>query len=142
MAVALIVQVMELMTGGELFDRIVEEEKFSEERARVEVAKIAKALKYCHDNGIVHRDLKPENLLYSEPGLRGELKIADFGLAKLLKETDMMATACGTPGYVGTGEPTLNRNSYQSYPYISLYFAQPRKFYADMRIRTKSMSGA
>ena len=44
---------------------------------------------------------QPENLLYSSREEDAEIKIADFGLAKLLKEADMMATACGTPGYVG-----------------------------------------
>jgi serine/threonine protein kinase len=50
--------VMELMTGGELFDRIVEKEKYTEAEARAVVYKLAKAIKYCHDLGIVHRDLK------------------------------------------------------------------------------------
>jgi calcium/calmodulin-dependent protein kinase I len=92
--------VMELMTGGELFDRIVEKEKYTEEEARVTVQKIAGAIEYCHNMGIVHRDLKPENLLYSDPTDDASIKIADFGLAKILKEDDMMATQCGTPGYV------------------------------------------
>lgn len=51
-------QVMEKMTGGELFDRIVKKEKYSEDEARAVVRKLAGALKYCHDMGIVHRDLK------------------------------------------------------------------------------------
>lgn len=92
---------MECMTGGELFDRIVEKEKYSEEEARQTVRKITDAIKYCHSIGVVHRDLKPENLLYADPSPEAEIKIADFGLAKLLNESDMMATACGTPGYVG-----------------------------------------
>jgi calcium/calmodulin-dependent protein kinase I len=50
--------VMELMTGGELFDRIVEKEKYTEAEARAVVYKLAQAIKYCHDLGIVHRDLK------------------------------------------------------------------------------------
>jgi calcium/calmodulin-dependent protein kinase I len=92
--------VMELMTGGELFDRIVEKEKYSEEEARRVIMKLAEALVYCHEQGIVHRDLKPENLLYESEAEDSTIKIADFGLAKLVSEADMMATACGTPGYV------------------------------------------
>ena len=92
--------VMELMTGGELFDRIVEKEKYSEEEARRVMQKLAEALVYCHSQGIVHRDLKPENLLYESEDEDANIKIADFGLAKLVSEADMMATACGTPGYV------------------------------------------
>lgn len=48
----------------------------------------------------VNRDLKPENLLYSDTSIDSPLKLADFGLAKLLDETVLMHTACGTPGYV------------------------------------------
>ena len=92
--------VMELMTGGELFDRIVEKEKYSEEEARQVMVKLCEALVYCHSQGIVHRDLKPENLLYASEAEDAAIKIADFGLAKLVSEADMMATACGTPGYV------------------------------------------
>ena len=46
------------------------------------------------------RDLKPENLLYSDRTDAATIKIADFGLAKLIRDSDVMATACGTPGYV------------------------------------------
>ena len=50
--------VTEMMTGGELFDRIVEKEFYSERDAQRVVATLASALKYCHDKGVVHRDLK------------------------------------------------------------------------------------
>ncbi len=50
--------VMELMTGGELFDRIVEKEKYTEAEAASVVYRLAGAIKYCHEKGIVHRDLK------------------------------------------------------------------------------------
>ena len=49
---------MELMTGGELFDRIVDKGNYTEEEARLVVKQLANALKYCHDFGVVHRDLK------------------------------------------------------------------------------------
>ena len=55
--------VTEVMTGGELFDRIVEKEHYSETEAKKAVIEIVDAIMYCHDRGIVHRDLKPENLL-------------------------------------------------------------------------------
>lgn len=92
--------VMEKMTGGELFDRIISKEKYSENEAKAVVKKVTAALLYCHDMGIVHRDLKPENLLYESVADDAEIKIADFGLAKLLSDESMMSTACGTPGYV------------------------------------------
>lgn len=92
--------VMEEMSGGELFDRIVEKEKYSEKEASCVVQKLAGALLYCHAKGIAHRDLKPENLLYQSTEPDAEIKIADFGLAKLVKGDSLMQTACGTPGYV------------------------------------------
>jgi len=92
--------VMELMTGGELFDRIVQKSKYGEAEAATLIRKLADALAYCHSRGIVHRDLKPENLLYTDETDNAEIKIADFGLAKLLNQSQIMATACGTPGYV------------------------------------------
>lgn len=92
---------MEMMTGGELFDRIIDKSKYTENEARVVVVDLLDALKYCHAMGIVHRDIKPENLLYENEKPDAKIKIADFGLAKLLSEESMlMHTACGTPGYV------------------------------------------
>jgi len=55
--------VMELVTGGELFDKIVEKGSYTEQDAAQLVFKIISAVQYLHDTGIVHRDLKPENLL-------------------------------------------------------------------------------
>ncbi|KAJ7417694.1 calcium/calmodulin dependent protein kinase IV [Willisornis vidua] len=54
---------------------------------------------YLHANGIVHRDLKPENLLYATPAPDAPLKIADFGLSKIVEDQVTMKTVCGTPGY-------------------------------------------
>jgi calcium/calmodulin-dependent protein kinase I len=77
--------VMELMEGGELFDQILDKECFSEMEAREATRAIVDAIAYCHSQGIIHRDIKPENLLLSSKELGiSSLKIADFGLARLL----------------------------------------------------------
>ncbi|XP_019388018.1 PREDICTED: calcium/calmodulin-dependent protein kinase type IV [Crocodylus porosus] len=91
--------VLELVTGGELFDRIVEKGYYSERDAADAVKQILEAVAYLHANGIVHRDLKPENLLYATPASDAPLKIADFGLSKIVEDQVTMKTVCGTPGY-------------------------------------------
>jgi calcium/calmodulin-dependent protein kinase I len=80
--------VCELMTGGELFDRIVEKESYSEKEAADTIRPIVDAVRYCHMLGIIHRDLKPENLLYVDKDPHSMLKISDFGLARYV-EGDM-----------------------------------------------------
>ena len=94
--------VMEELTGGELFDRIVELGKYTEEDARYFTFKLLNAVLYLHDRNICHRDLKPENILLASKEPDAELKITDFGLSKIvaLAPDTMMSTRCGTPGYV------------------------------------------
>lgn len=92
--------VMELVTGGELFDKIIEEGAYSEHKACLCVQKILSAVEYLHSLNIVHRDLKPTNLLLKDPNDLTDVKLADFGLSKLLSDDIMMHTACGTPIYV------------------------------------------
>jgi calcium/calmodulin-dependent protein kinase I len=91
--------VMELMEGGELFDRIVEKESYSEKMAADTIKPIVDAIRYCHELGIVHRDLKPENLLYETTQEHSNIKISDFGLARFVNG-EYATTACGTPGYI------------------------------------------
>lgn len=98
--------VLELVTGGELFDKIVSEGRFSEEMARFYFKQLVEGVAYCHSLGVCHRDLKPENLLLDE---QGNLKISDFGLSALYvgdadgdgaSRTELLHTTCGTPNYV------------------------------------------
>lgn len=91
--------VMELVTGGELFDRIVEKGSYTEKDASKLIRQVLEAVDFMHDKGVVHRDLKPENLLYYSPAEDSKIMISDFGLSKT-EESGAMATACGTPGYV------------------------------------------
>ncbi|KNC48089.1 CAMK/CAMK1 protein kinase [Thecamonas trahens ATCC 50062] len=93
--------VLEYVKGGELFDMIVDHGAYSEADASSIMTQILEAVAYLHEHDIVHRDLKPENLL-CEQKKSGRLvvKIADFGLSKMLDEDVILATACGTPGYV------------------------------------------
>jgi len=93
-----IYMVQDLLSGGELFDRIIEQTFFSEKEAAKVVSQIASALEYLHERDIVHRDLKPENLLLTDKSENYSVKIIDFGLAKQSK--DLMSMPCGTPGYV------------------------------------------
>ncbi len=92
--------VMECMSGGELFDRIVEKEFYSEREARTAFWDCCRAVEYCHSRGVVHRDLKPENILYASTDADATLKLADFGLADILTPETMLMATCGTPTYV------------------------------------------
>jgi len=91
---------MELITGGELFDKIVELQSYSEKDAKFVVKQILDAVQHLHDNSIVHRDLKPENLLLSSDKIDAEIKLADFGLSTIIKNKELLTKAVGTPGYI------------------------------------------
>ena len=116
------------MQGGELFHQIVKLTYFSENLARHVILQVVRGIRYLHEErGVVHRDIKPENLLYDPiaiipskapihrpydedkadegefiPGVGGggigRVKIADFGLSKVVWDEETM-TPCGTVGY-------------------------------------------
>lgn len=132
------------MSGGELFDRIVERGFYTEQDASTLIKQVLDAVNYLHEMGIVHRDLKviacqqmpldlpylssspigqrdkqpvcfslsfqPENLLYFSDEDESKIMISDFGLSKI-ESSDVMSTACGTPGYVGKAVWALERLS-------------------------------
>lgn len=91
--------VMELMHGGELFDRILERKNFTEKEARDCIRSVLTGLEYLHEKRLAHRDLKPENLLLTGTS-DTSVKLADFGFSKVVKKVNGLRTLCGTPGYL------------------------------------------
>ncbi|CAN6584266.1 unnamed protein product [Malus baccata var. baccata] len=90
--------ILEFITGGELFDKIVHHGRLSEGEARRYFQQLIDGVDYCHSKGVYHRDLKPENLLLDS---LGNLKISDFGLSALPEQgVSLLRTTCGTPNYV------------------------------------------
>lgn len=89
--------VMEYASGGELFDLINHMNLIPEPRAKHIFKQIVSGVGYCHSNLVAHRDLKPENILLDE---NDTVKIADFGLANLMKDGKFLKTDCGSPNYV------------------------------------------
>merc|ERR1719265_135011 len=94
--------ILELCTGGELFDRIIDCGHFTEAQAAVVMQNMFRALFYMHENHICHRDLKPENFLFTtkEPIEKTGFKVIDFGLACKFAEGQVLTTKAGTPYYV------------------------------------------
>jgi len=91
---------MEHCNGGELFERLLEIERFSEDDSKRIIKQCLQALKHLHDMNIAHRDLKPENVLFSS---NENVKLIDFGMSKLMADEakdQLMNTKLGTPYYV------------------------------------------
>jgi len=92
--------VMELVTGGELFERLVRQGPYSEKEASRLMKQIGEAINWLHSQGVCHRDLKPENLLLSTSE-SGEVtvKICDFGLSVALGRDETLSERQGTWAY-------------------------------------------
>lgn len=90
--------VMEYLEGKTLRD-VLEERTFSAEEVMSIAPMIGEALQYAHSHDIIHRDIKPDNIFVLE---NGNIKVADFGIAKMLKVSDRTHTdvIMGTPNYI------------------------------------------
>ncbi|KAL5145207.1 CBL-interacting serine/threonine-protein kinase 8 [Glycine soja] len=90
--------ILEFITGGELFDKIIHHGRLSEADSRRYFQQLIDGVDYCHSKGVYHRDLKPENLLLNS---LGNIKISDFGLSAFPEQgVSILRTTCGTPNYV------------------------------------------
>ncbi|KAM6423081.1 serine/threonine-protein kinase Chk2 isoform 1-T1 [Liasis olivaceus] len=92
--------VLELMEGGELFDKVQRPARLSERTCKLYFYQMLLAVQYLHKHGIIHRDLKLENVLLSSTEENCLVKITDFGQSKIVGETSLMQTLCGTPDYL------------------------------------------
>ena len=71
--------------------------------ASLVIKQLVQSFIYLHQAGIIHRDIKPENILITlgpDKNIR-EIKIIDFGFAKLIQPGQLLKETCGTPNYVG-----------------------------------------
>lgn len=91
------VMVLQLCDGGELFDKIVNQ-NIKENEAKSIVHQVLNALIYMHQKGIVHRDIKPENMLFQKR--TNLVKIIDFGISIKSQTGIWLTTRVGTPYYI------------------------------------------
>ncbi|KAH8109952.1 CAMK/CAMKL/CHK1 protein kinase [Phellopilus nigrolimitatus] len=105
-----IYMLLELASGGDLFDKIAPEVGLEEEIAQFYFNQLVAGLNYIHKQGVAHRDLKPENILLD---VAGRLKISDFGLCAVFRHKEsgqmrLLTERCGSLPYVA---PELNSDS-------------------------------
>ncbi|CAL0334601.1 unnamed protein product [Lupinus luteus] len=101
--------VMELCTGGELFEKIISQGYYSESAAASICRDIVNVVHTSHFMGVFHRDLKPENFLLSFKDGSATLKATDFGLSVFIEEGKVYHDMVGSPYYVA---PEVLRLSY------------------------------
>jgi serine/threonine protein kinase len=93
--------VMEYIKGGSLTDYMKSKNfNFTERRAAELIYQLAKGIKYLHKYGIIHRDLKPDNIMLTEASDKGNIKIMDFGLSKILGKKEKSTDGFGTLTFV------------------------------------------
>ncbi|KAI3431988.1 uncharacterized protein J3R85_007646 [Psidium guajava] len=100
--------VMELCSGGELFDRIIAKGAYTEREAARVGRQVVTVVHVCHFMGVIHRDLKPENFLLVSNHEDAPLKIVDFGLSVFIEPGKVYNDVVGSAYYIAP--EVLNRN--------------------------------
>ncbi|KAM9215889.1 serine/threonine-protein kinase 17A [Dugong dugon] len=94
--------VLEYAAGGEIFDQCVadREEAFKEKDVQRLMRQILEGVHFLHTHDVVHLDLKPQNILLTSDSPLGDIKIVDFGLSRIMKNSEELREIMGTPEYV------------------------------------------
>lgn len=92
--------VTELCTGGELFEQILKEKNFSEQKAADLMRQMLSAIAYCHERRLAHCDLKPENIIFESQTAANLIKIIDFGNSAFLEGENKLTNRFGSVYYV------------------------------------------
>mmetsp|Transcript_35961 Transcript_35961/g.60582 ORF Transcript_35961/g.60582 Transcript_35961/m.60582 type:complete len:527 (+) Transcript_35961:150-1730(+) len=101
--------VMELCTGGELFDRIIERQHYSEKQAAATFRTIMSVVAESHALGVMHRDLKPENFLLKDKSEDSLVKATDWGLSAFVSQGKRFSDVVGSAYYIA---PEVLKKSY------------------------------
>jgi serine/threonine protein kinase len=88
--------VLEYCSGGDLFDKLMLGGYMAPGEVLAYFQQLVVALQFSHRHGITHRDLKLENVLIDR---QGRLRLADFGMASMMRPGSLLETACGSPNY-------------------------------------------
>jgi len=108
--------VLELATGGDLFESLKKKSRYSEQDAKRIFKQILEALQYLHnEKQTAHRDLKPENILLASTERDSSIKLTDFGLARIVQNSQFMCTMCGTPEYVAPEVLAGDKQQWEGY---------------------------
>ena len=95
---------MEYVEGRTIKELLVEDGRIPYKAALVIAGQICKAMQYAHENNVIHRDIKPSNIMWTD---KKEVKIMDFGLAKILEDvTNQTTRVAGTPYYMSPEQTT------------------------------------
>lgn len=100
-----VVLILELVSGGELFDFLAEKESLTEDEATQFLKQILDGVHYLHSKRIAHFDLKPENImLLDKHAANPRIKLIDFGIAHRIEAGSEFKNIFGTPEFVGEGQ--------------------------------------
>ncbi|NWS11302.1 DAPK3 kinase, partial [Pachyramphus minor] len=114
-----VVLILELVSGGELFDFLAEKESLTEEEATQFLKQILDGVHYLHSKHIAHFDLKPENIMLLDKNVPNpRIKLIDFGIAHKIEAGNEFKNIFGTPEFVA---PHLGLEPSWSVPTLSLH---------------------